>query len=417
MNTTRSQITLVKHLVWLAALGLLSACGGSSGDAGASGLPEGVSNQAPIFSGSPQGQVKVMVGDEFVVDANASDPDGDPLTFGIRNKPRWAQFDSESGRLRGRPVKEDTGRYDNVVISVTDGMDTTEGEAFTIIVEDPAVATNTAPVLTGTPATSVYAGSQYSFRPGASDADGDSLVFSVDNLPGWAAFDSSNGTLSGTPGAENVGTYANLRIGASDGIDTTYTQAFSITVMAVQSPPANSAPTLSGTPAASVRVGEAYRFQPTASDADGDALSFSVQNLPSWAAFDAGTGAISGNPGDGDVGSYGSIRISVSDGTVTTNGQAFSIEVTQVSLGQATLSWSAPTENMDGSALTDLAGYKLYYGTSEGNYTETITVDNPGILTYVVDNLTPRTYYFVATAYNASGVESPFSGVAVKVVN
>jgi len=72
---------------------------------------------------------------------------------------------------------------------------------------------------------------------------------------------------------------------------------------------------------------------------------------------------------------------------------------------------------MDGTPLTDLAGYKLYYGTSEGNYTKTISVDNPGIVTYVVDNLPLDTYYFVATAYNNSGVESPYSGVAVKVVN
>ena len=65
----------------------------------------------------------------------------------------------------------------------------------------------------------------------------------------------------------------------------------------------------------------------------------------------------------------------------------------------------------------DLAGYKIYYGVSQGSYSTSIRIDNPGIATFVVENLTPTTYYFVATAFNASGVESAFSGEAIKVVN
>ena len=51
----------------------------------------------------------------------------------------------------------------------------------------------------------------------------------------------------------------------------------------------------------------------------------------------------------------------------------FHVEVTQSALGSMTLSWTAPTENTDGSQLNDLAGYKLYYGTSAGNYTKSGT--------------------------------------------
>ena len=86
------------------------------------------------------------------------------------------------------------------------------------------------------------------------------------------------------------------------------------------------------------------------------------------------------------------------------------------SSGTVTLSWTPPTENVDGSYLTDLAGYNIYYGLTEGQYSERINIDNPGIATYVVTNLTPNTYYFVATSYNTAGVESPYSGVAVRVV-
>ena len=76
--------------------------------------------------------------------------------------------------------------------------------------------------------------------------------------------------------------------------------------------------------------------------------------------------------------------------------------------GSATLSWTRPTTNTDGTPLTDLAGYRIYYGTSSGNYTQSINAGN--VTTYTVSNLTAgTTYYFVATAYDTSGYESGYS--------
>ena len=65
----------------------------------------------------------------------------------------------------------------------------------------------------------------------------------------------------------------------------------------------------------------------------------------------------------------------------------------------------------------DLAGFNIYYGTSEGNYSKVITVDNPGVTSYVVDNLVPSTYFFVTTAFTTSGAESEFSNTIVRQVN
>ncbi len=93
-----------------------------------------------------------------------------------------------------------------------------------------------------------------------------------------------------------------------------------------------------------------------------------------------------------------------------------SVTVNQVGFGSATLSWTPPTQNTDGSPLTDLAGYKIYYGTESGNYQTSIQIDNPGIAIYVVENLTPNTYYFVLTAIKSSGIESQFSNEASKQV-
>jgi hypothetical protein len=80
------------------------------------------------------------------------------------------------------------------------------------------------------------------------------------------------------------------------------------------------------------------------------------------------------------------------------------------------VSWAAPTERTDGSVLTNLAGFRLYWGTVPGYYPNSVTIDNPGIATYVIDQLVPGTYYLVATAFDASGLESEFSNGASRSV-
>jgi hypothetical protein len=64
----------------------------------------------------------------------------------------------------------------------------------------------------------------------------------------------------------------------------------------------------------------------------------------------------------------------------------------------------------------DLAGYRIYWGTTPGVYTNSATIDTIGTTTYMVQNLSPGTYEFVATAYNTAGVESRYSSPATKVL-
>lgn len=86
-------------------------------------------------------------------------------------------------------------------------------------------------------------------------------------------------------------------------------------------------------------------------------------------------------------------------------------------VGAVTLNWMPPTENVDGTPLTDLAGYDIHYGTVPGEYTKTISVSNPGIATYVVSDLTPGTYYFSVAAVNSEGTESPLSAAVSATVD
>ncbi len=180
--------------------------------------------------------------------------------------------------------------------------------------------------------------------------------------------------------------------------------------------PGNSAPTIAGNPAWGTKIDEMYEFRPSATDPDGDTLTFDVQNKPDWANFDSLTGRLSGRPTMAQLGDYASIIISVSDGNSKASLQAFSITVSQTALGVITLNWVAPSENTDGSPLMDLAGYKIYVSKNNGYHERVIRIDNSGISTYVVEQLSPATYYFAATAFNSSGIESSFSGEIVRTI-
>jgi hypothetical protein len=178
----------------------------------------------------------------------------------------------------------------------------------------------------------------------------------------------------------------------------------------------NGVPTISGTPANSVVPGRAYSFKPTAHDPEGSGLIFNIVSKPRWATFDIMSGALAGTPGSSDVGDYDNIMIGVSDGTYYVTTPRFKVSVVGTATGSINVNWSPPTQRVDGSALVNLAGYKLYWGTSSGNYPNSTRIDNPGIATYLIEQLTPGTYYVVATAFDAQGIESGYSNEVTKTI-
>ncbi|MEM9055943.1 MAG: Ig-like domain-containing protein [Pseudomonadota bacterium] len=714
---------------------MLAACGGGGGDEGAE-QSKGDNNARgapPTISGVPP--TIATTGVEYSFTPAASDSDGDPLSFKAQNVPAWATLDAETGRLSGTPLSADTGRHAGIVLSVSDGANSAALPAFTISVIE-AVQVNAPPELSGEPPTRIVVGQNYRFVPEASDPDGNALLFTVSNLPGWLRFDSATGALNGTPASADVGTFFNITINVSDGkltdtigpfdltvalpgvppeleitgtepagylwntlavsqpvyldrnytfvtipeafvglpylitanndkrqtadpfvrftvnvpvtvyvaydarssdlpawldgwtatgetwrtTDTTFnvfardfdagliglggnvdaesmysvavevrsaggllavddsaetrqntpvsvavlandagldnppvslaiatpatngtataspfgtvlytpadgfvgTDSFAYTIsdalgntggatvtvnvtqasqdaqpasfddsyevlegttltmnvldndtglfdaplsVSVETPTSNGSlsvvagnaieytsnsgfsgadaftyrvtdadgdfdigavsisvlslnapPTIDGVPVTTVVAGTGYSFTPTAFDADGDTLSFSIFNRPAWAQFDAATGALTGTPQASDAGTTANIVIQVTDGEATASLAPFSITVAQSASGTATVSWDPPTQNVDGSPLNDLAGYRIYYGTTPGSYPNQVAVNNPGLSSFVVENLAPGTYYFVTTAFDAAGNESALSNVATKTL-
>jgi hypothetical protein len=278
---------------------------------------------------------------------------------------------------------------------------------------------NNAPTINGTPSTSTLAGRAYNFFPGANDTDSDPLTFSATGLPAWARITAQTGAISGTPMEADVGQTGDIVVSVTDGKATASLPAFRITVVTSVPPPAsNNPPTISGTPPATVVAGTAYSFTPTANDPDGNTLAFSISGKPGWIAFSTATGALTGTPVAANIGTYTNIVITVSDGVVSRSLPAFSISVTQgnTNTGTASLSWTAPSQNTDGSALTDLAGFRVYHGTSPTALNVLATVPGSTSTGYVATQLATGTHYFAVAAYTNSGVESALSGVGSKTI-
>lgn len=283
-----------------------------------------------------------------------------------------------------------------------------------------------APTIAGSPKTTFGTNSWYMFLPDANDpaVKKSQLRYSIVNKPAWALFSVYSGRLEGATPAQ-AGTYSNIRITVKSKTGSATLPPFSIQIHKKGASGdsgggsgSNRAPTVSGTPASSITAGSAYSFRPSGSDPEGRALTWSISNRPSWASFNTSSGALTGTPSASNVGTYSNVTISASDGTNRTSLRAFNIAVTSAgsNAGSATLSWTPPTSTTSGSSLSNLAGYRIYYGTSASNLSRTVEVDNAGLTRYVVSDLAPATYYFSVRAYTSGGSESGPSNVVSKVI-
>jgi hypothetical protein len=353
------------------------------------------------ISGTPP--TSAVVGQPYYFNPQAAGGDGHALTWSVLHEPNWTGFSTTTGYFNGTPTAQYVGNVIGVTISVTDGTTKVSLPSFNIHV---AAAATRAPTITGTPAKSVDAGHAYAFTPTAKGPAGSSLSFSIAHKPSWASFSIATGELSGTPTKAEEGTYASITISVSTGTASAALPAFSIAVDADYT-----RPTIAGLPAKSVVAGQAYAFEPRATVEAGKKATFSITDKPTWASFSTTTGELSGTPAAANVGTDPNITIAVSDGTTTVALPAFAISVTQVGTKSATLSWKPPTVNSNGSALTNLAGYRIYYGTSASALTRSITINSVGVTTDVVTDLSPGTYYFALMAFNTAGIESKLSNV------
>jgi VCBS repeat-containing protein len=175
----------------------------------------------------------VRTGEDTAVSAalSATDPDWDPLTFSTVTDPSMGSVtitDPTTGAFTYTPNLNANGA-DTFTFGANDGVLYSNTATVTITI----VPVNDAPTISGTPETSVFQYSLYSFTPVADDVDQDTLIFSILNQPPWATFDTATGTLQGTPGKNDDGIFPGIVISVTDGQLTASLPPFDLEVINV----------------------------------------------------------------------------------------------------------------------------------------------------------------------------------------
>ena len=235
-----------------------------------------IDNQPPKIGTLPP--TSATAGELYRYQAAATDPDNDALFFDLVVKPAGMAVDPRTGLVFWQPGSDQVGKPD-VILRVQDPRGGVDLQAFQVTVD----RANTAPVITGAPSNSAVADLPYAYQVTAQDADGDPLSYRLTTLPDGMVLDPVTGLLSWTPTSNQLGSQA-VTIVVSDGRGGEATQSFQVTALATAP---NHPPVFTSTPRASIRLGSGYLYGVTASDPDGDPLTFQLNQAPSGMAIGA----------------------------------------------------------------------------------------------------------------------------------
>jgi hypothetical protein len=260
----------------------------------------GSGNNAPTFNSNPVVEVNATEDAAYssTIADDATDADSDPLNFSRIAGPAWLNVASD-GALSGTPVNADVG-LNSWSVQVSDGTDT---DTATLEITVDAAPANQPPAFTADPFSEVNATENAAYSASiaddASDPESDPMTFSKVSGPAWLSV-ASGGSLSGTPGAGDVGLNVfTVQVDASGGSDTA---TLNITVDAA---PVNQPPAFTVDPFSEVNATENAAYSATiaddASDPESDPMTFSKVSGPAWLSV-AADGTLSGTPGAGDVG-------------------------------------------------------------------------------------------------------------------
>jgi hypothetical protein len=254
---------------------------------------------------SPVGQQTVAENAALSVTFQGTDPDKEDegkLQYSGENLPQGAVLDPANGTLNWTPGFTQAGSY-QLTVKVTDAG----GLSAELIVPVEVTDMNRPPQLQSVPAQTVDEGAALSFNLSATDEDTDNqLTYSISNLPDGATLDESSGQFSWTPGFDQAGNFT-LSANVSDGT-TENSISIPITVNDV-----NRAPTIDGGGSVTITAGETATLSFSASDPDGDNLTFESSDLPVGANLNSGNGNFSWIPSDDQTGNF-TFTVRVSDG-------------------------------------------------------------------------------------------------------
>ncbi len=235
---------------------------------------------------------------------NTSDPDNDGLTVSVNNLPTGAVFNSSTGKITWATDKDDMGDY-SFTVNVSDGQANISSNISFTIADDPDYVENYPPVLSPLNEVSADEGTLVTFTAQASDQNGDTITYSLSGAPSGMQINSSTGTVTWSTDYSDAGSYT-ITVIASDGLLSDSQQ------VAVTINNKNRSPEISVTGNTAPKFTAGLSLSVNTTDPDNDALTITVENLPTGALFNSSTGMITWSTDKDDVGQY-SIRVTASD--------------------------------------------------------------------------------------------------------
>lgn len=342
-------------------------------------------NQPPVWSQVPN--LTLTVNQIFSLQVFATDPNGDPVTYAATSLPASANFNTGTHTFSWTPTQ--TGNF-TVALTASDGVNAPVTMSFQITVATGA-SQNQIPVCPQISAKNVTAGTALQFSFIASDPNGDPLTYTTFNLPSGATFTSN--LFSWTPNTNQVGVFGFI-IRASDG--TLFCDA-PATVNVLSSGngggggTSNHAPVWPALGSRTVNAGETLSLSLTATDPDGNALTYTAFNLPPGASYSS-SGSFSWTPGSNQAGVY-SMILRASDGQLTSDA-TFSIQV----LSNTTTSQPPAIIYNPPQQIYYPPAQNYYNYTSPCGYNPYVYTYCPGYSTYQPPQPTYSSYY--PTTYN-----------------
>ncbi len=261
----------------------------------------------PILN--PINDKHVCPGDHVKITATAQYNGNDVLHYYVSRVPPGGYWNEATHTLNWFPTVNDIGKPQQISFWVEDQHCNSDSESVTIYVDSCGMQ-NHAPVLNPIENKQVCAGKTLSFYVSATDQDNDILTYSLTGKPNGAYWSSATRFFSWTPTLSDVGSHY-LTFSVSDG---KLSDSERIRIDVVDCTPKNHAPVIKDVPDKTVCEGEHLRFNVMATDADGDALTYSASNLPTGATFTGQT--FDWTPKDGQDGIY-YVTFRVSDGSLS----------------------------------------------------------------------------------------------------
>jgi len=270
-------------------------------------------NVPPTISSVPRDSIRL--GDRYFYMITATDPNGDPLTINMDEAPAGMLL--QDALITWTPQADQLGA-NAVTVRVSDGQGGEAVQSFSVNVLTQPM--NHAPRIVSVPRTAATLARLYEYNAQAEDADGDPLFWSLVEAPRGMSIDSAGGTIRYSPAHEQLGSHTVI-VSALDPQGAESRQEYILHVRGVNQPPL-----ITSRPLTEAAVGQTYLYAVGANDADGDTLSFSLNQAPAGMTIDADTGQMVWTPQPADVGNQDA-EVLVSDSAGGFATQRFTIAV------------------------------------------------------------------------------------------